>query len=42
MVPAWSPIREVQTYLYGSVEHNAGIAKLAQNQAGNFTERYAN
>lgn len=37
MVPAWSPIKEAQTYPYGSVEHDVGISKLAQNPAGNFT-----
>lgn len=29
-------LREVQTDLYGSVEHSAGISKLAEDQAGNF------
>lgn len=37
MVPAWSPVREAQTYLCGSVEHDVGISKLAQNPADNFT-----
>lgn len=38
MVPAWSPVREVQTYLCGSVEHDAGISKVALDQATNFTQ----
>lgn len=30
-------VGEVQMYLYGSVEYNTKISKLAWHQAGNFT-----